>query len=339
LSGGVDSACAATLLVKAGFRVEGAFLHLCANSRCCSPESEARARAFAEHLGIPFHRLDAGPAFREKVIERFLREIQLGRTPNPCTFCNEEIKFGFLLDYALEQGFDRLATGHYARLEHDPDEGWRLLRGVDRGKDQSYVLCRIARTSLPNLLFPLGNYHKQEVLARMEGLYPAWGGVRESQDLCFLPPGMPLAHFLAELGLPARPGPIVDREGRVLGEHQGLQAFTIGQRQGIRLAGGPYYVLQLRVEDNALVVGRKMEAYSAHLIAERLNWLSPIPREPFRAEVQIRSGHLAQLATASMGMGDQWEVTFDSPQFALTPGQAVALYQGDWLLAGGVIAS
>jgi len=345
ISGGVDSAYAALALVEDGYEVEGAFLHLCANSRCCTLESEGRARHVADWLKIPFHRLDASGTFREQVVERFLDEVRRGRMSNPCTRCNEQVKFGFLLDYASREGFDALASGHYARLSPDAalgssDPGTtarRLLRARDRRKDQSYVLYRLPRTTLGCLLFPLGELSKGEVTARVKRLFPAWGEVRESQDLCFLPPGMTLAAFLGEIGIPSRPGPIVDGKGRLLGEHQGLSAYTIGQRQGIGLAGGPFYVRELRLQENALVVGSRQEACARLLLAEHLNWMTEAPAGQMQVEVQIRSGHAAAPATVFLVAQDRLEIQFEEAQFAVTPGQAAVLYQGEWLLGGGEI--
>ncbi|MCX5971704.1 MAG: tRNA 2-thiouridine(34) synthase MnmA [Coprothermobacterota bacterium] len=347
-SGGVDSAYAAFALVEDGYEVEGAFLHLCANSRCCTPAAEERARLLAVHLKIPFRRLDASETFREQVVESFLAEVRCGRTPNPCTLCNEQVKFGFLLEYARQEGFDALASGHYARLSPDAalgcggpsgpkDSSRRLFRARDRSKDQSYVLYRLPRTVLDHLLFPLGDLCKAEVMARMERFFSAWGEVRESQDLCFLPPGMPLAAFLSELGVPIQPGPIVDGRGRFLGEHQGLLAYTVGQRRGIGLAGGPFYVRELRLPENTLVVGSRQEACARRLLAEQLNWLIEPPAGTLQGEVQIRSGHAAAPATAFLRGEDRLEINFAEAQFAVTPGQAAVLYQGEWLLGGGVI--
>ena len=344
----MDSAYAAFALVEDGYEVEGAFLHLCANSRCCTLASEERARLLATHLKIPFRRLDAGETFREQVVEHFLDEVRRGRTPNPCTLCNEQVKFGFLLDYAKREGFDALASGHYARLSPDAalgcggpsgpkDSSRRLLRARDRRKDQSYVLYRLPRVALAHLLFPLGELSKEEVTARMERFFPAWGEVHESQDLCFLPSGLTLATFLSELGVPSRPGPIVDGRGRFLGEHQGLLAYTVGQRQGIGLAGGPFYVRELCLEENTLVVGSRQEACARRLLAERLNWMTESPMGQIQVEVQIRSGHAAAPATAFLKAEDRLEIHFEEAQFAVTPGQAAVVYQGEWLLGGGVI--
>ena len=347
----MDSAYAALALVEEGYEVEGAFLHLCANSRCCTIASEERARLLASWLKIPFHRLDASGTFREQVVERFLDEVRRGRMSNPCTRCNEQVKFGFLLDYATREGFDALASGHYARLSPLPPDAalgcvgpggpktssrW-LLRARDRRKDQSYVLYRLPRTTLDRLLFPLGELSKGEVTARIKRLFPAWGEVRESQDLCFLPLGLPLAAFLCELGIPSRPGPILDGKGRLLGEHQGLLAYTVGQRQGIGLAGGPFYVRELRLQDNALVVGSRQEACARSLLAEHLNWMTEAPVGQMQVEVQIRSGHAAAPATAFLAAQDRLEIQFEEAQFAITPGQAAVLYQGEWLLGGGEI--
>lgn len=338
MSGGIDSSFAAKLLLDSTYDLEGVFLHLCPQSRCCSAEAEARARLYAARLNIPFHRLDLEDLFRKRVIEHFLSEYRRGRTPNPCTLCNAEIKFGFLLDYALSQGFQFLATGHYAQVKFSPTRGsFLLLESRDQGKDQSYMLYRLNQHILPHVLFPLGDWTKEEIRARMEKV-SLWRSTKESQDLCFLPQGTSLRQYMNEAGILDMPGPILDRSNKLLGYHQGLKSFTVGQRKGLRLAGGPFYVLELRVQDNALIVGSKVEAMRDSFLLEDMHWVAFPPEESvFLAQVRIRYRHPKAWARIQLFSADRAEVRFQEPQFAVTPGQAAVIYQGEEVLGGGTI--
>lgn len=341
MSGGVDSSFACYLLKEEGAHVEGAFLHFCPNSRCCSPEAEARAERMAKELGVPLHKIDASKVFREKVIGYFLRSLKMGLTPNPCTICNEQVKFGFLLEYALQKGFNHLATGHYARVVYDAEqEVFRLLKGRDEAKDQSYMLYRLNQGTLPHVLFPLGEWKKEEVLkiARRKGWEAA--EVKESQDLCFIPKEMKLREFLEQFGFPFIPGPILDTSGKIIGTHQGLYAYTIGQRKGIKLPGGPFYVLAQDFSRNALIVGRKEEAFKTTLNVGEINWVvGPPPEFPFWTKVRIRYGHKEAPARVERLEEGKVKVVFREPQFAITPGQASVFFGDEEVLGGGVILS
>ncbi len=339
MSGGIDSSFAARLLRDSAYDVEGAFLKLSPRSRCCPVEAEAKARLCATRLAIPFRSLDLDDLFHAKVIERSLDEYWRGRTPNPCTICNAEIKFGFLLDYARQQGFQFLATGHYARVKFSAERGvFLLLESRDQEKDQSYMLYRLGQDKLPFIIFPLGEWKKKDVKIKM-GKAPIWHGTRESQDLCFLPQSVSLRQYLEETGIVAVPGPILDRSNKLLGHHQGLQSFTVGQRRQLRLAGGPYYVLELRVQDNTLVVGSKEEAMRNRLYLEDLHWVAFPPKGGrFAAEVRIRYRHAKARAEIQL-LPDRAEVCFQEPQFAVTPGQAAVIYQGEEVLGGGTISA
>jgi tRNA-specific 2-thiouridylase len=339
MSGGVDSSFASYLLKERGALVEGAFMYFCPNSRCCAPEAEARAERTAKELQIPFHRIDASAVFAEKVIGYFLKSMRMGLTPNPCTICNEQVKFGFLLDYALQKGFSHLATGHYARVVYDRERAvFRLLKGKDERKDQSYMLYRLNQKTLPFALFPLGDWRKAEVVRAVRKLGWEAAEVKESQDLCFIPKGMGLKEFLEPFGFPFLPGPILDTSGKVIGTHQGLYAYTMGQRRGIRLPGGPFYVLAQDFSRNALIVGRKEEVFKTTLIAGEINWVvDPPPAFPFWAKARIRYGHKEAPAMVERFEEDKLKVVFQEPQFAITPGQALVLFHEEEVLGGGVI--
>lgn len=339
MSGGVDSSFAGYLLREKGAEVSGVFLHLHPNSRCCSSEAELRARETAKRLGIPFQILDAREVFGKKVLDNFLERIKMGLTPNPCTVCNERVKFGFLLNYALENGFDFLATGHYSRVVFDPQkEVFRLFKGRDPRKDQSYMLYRLNQKSLPHALFPLGEWSKEEVFQKTRELGWEFQDVKESQDLCFLPPKTTLIQFLEGLGFPQNPGPIIDSSGKIIGTHPGLHLYTVGQRKGIKLPGGPFYVLKMDLERNALIVGKREEAGRKALIAGEINWVWEPPEAfPLQAKARIRYGHREAPAKIELCNNERLKVVFKEPQFAITPGQSVVFYQGEEVLGGGVI--
>ncbi len=346
MSGGVDSSVAAALLVEQGYQVEGVMLRFWVEpgaevrgNLCCTPEGIERARRVADQLGIPFHLLDAQEPFRRAVVEYMIAEYTAARTPNPCVLCNREIRFGLLLDWALGRGFRWLATGHYARVERGEGRV-RLLRGRDPAKDQSYVLHGLSQKQLAHALFPLGDMAKEEVrrLAREWGLEVA--EQPESQDLCFLPDG-DYRRFLARHAPQAvRPGPILDRAGRVLGEHTGLVNYTIGQRKGIGVAAPhPLYVLALDPARNALVVGREEELGWAECEVDGMNYVSvEEPGGPFRATAQIRYRHRGVGVLATPRPGHLLHVRFDTLQRDVTPGQYLVLYDGDAVLGGGRIS-
>jgi tRNA-uridine 2-sulfurtransferase len=352
MSGGVDSSVAAALLKQQGYDVIGMMLHLWSetsreeSNRCCTPDSLALARRVAERLDIPFYVLDAKELFYSTVVQSFLDGYTRGVTPNPCVICNRQIKWGFLLDHALAFGADYLATGHYARKQGTEDGRWQLKRSVDHSKDQSYVLYVLTQDNLAKALFPVGEYSKPEVrkLADAFGL-PAVSR-SDSQDLCFLA-GEDYRGFLRrnspEIG---RPGPILTRDGKVLGEHQGLAYYTIGQRKGLGVASHvPLYVLAKDVATNTLLVGSEEELGSRELIVKDVNWISGnAPGGSFRAEVKTRyTAKEAWAVITPLGVSQSAEafcsfrVRFDAPQRDITPGQAAVFYEGDLVLGGGTI--
>ncbi|HWR98566.1 MAG TPA: tRNA 2-thiouridine(34) synthase MnmA [Candidatus Methanoperedens sp.] len=337
LSGGVDSTLAAALLAEEGHRVTGCTLRL-VDHPVADPVPAAAAAAAA--LGIPHEIFDVRAEFERLVVAPFAAAYRAGRTPNPCALCNARVKFGLLLERACGVGAAALATGHYARVAPGPDGAPRLLRGVDRGKDQSYFLAGIARGALARVLLPLGGLRKAEVrrLARERGLVAAERP--ESQEICFVP-GDDCGAFVAGRLPPGtmRPGPVVDEAGRCLGEHRGLARYTVGQRRGLGFAAGrPLYVTRLEPATNALVVGPDAALWRRELVAEQVSWLVAAPPAVFRAAVRIRSRHEAAPAAVEPAGGMAWRVRFDEPQRAITPGQLAVFYDGETVLGAGTIA-
>jgi tRNA-specific 2-thiouridylase len=352
MSGGVDSSVAAALLKQQGYDVTGMMLRLWSetgkeeSNRCCTPDSMALARRVAAKLDIPFYVVDAKELFRSIVVQSFLDGYARGVTPNPCVVCNQRIKWDFLFNQAMAYGANFLATGHYARKRGLENGKWQLLRSVDHSKDQSYVLHILTQEKLAKAIFPVGEYSKPDIreLARTFGLPTA--ARSDSQDLCFLA-GEDYRGFLLrnapEIGVP---GPIVNREGKILGEHQGLAFYTIGQRKGLGVASlAPLYVLLKDVATNTLVIGEKEKLGLRDLIAREVNWISgDVPTEPFRAEVKTR--YTAREAWAEVipledkrggKNASSLRIRFDDLQRDITPGQVAVCYDGDIVLGGGMI--
>jgi tRNA-specific 2-thiouridylase len=272
-------------------------------------------------------------------MDRFVSEYLAGRTPNPCVDCNREIKFGALLDWALEQGADYLSTGHYARVDQAGENGrWRLLRGTDRRKDQSYVLYQLTQRQLSHLLLPLGNYDKPAIRSLVENRGLSNARKADSQDICFIPDG-DYAAFLARSGAELVPGDFVDQTGRVLGRHKGLPCYTPGQRKGLGVsAGEPVYVLRKEAASNRIILGPDSALYTTELTAERVNWLSvPPPEGPMAVTAKTRYTQREAAATAELLPDGRLRVIFQEPQRAVTAGQAVVLYVGDAVAGGGTI--
>ena len=334
MSGGVDSAAAALLLKNEGYAVTGVtlLLHGCANA-----ERDAQdAARVAEMLGIAHLTLDLSADFTREVMQRFADEYRCGRTPNPCIDCNREIKFGAMLRYALGEGFDYIATGHYARVEFDGAH-YRLLRGCDRAKDQSYVLYQLTQFELAHLLLPLGGYSKAEVraLAAEAGLICAQRP--DSQDICFIPDGDHL-RFLREFGgIEGEAGNFVDTSGKVLGRHKGLHAYTTGQRKGLGVsADRPLYVLSKNAADNTVLLGDDRELFASALEAKTPSWTLDAPTQAIRVTAKTRYSQREAAATV-FPEGDTLRVVFDEPQRAITAGQAVVFYDGETVLGGATI--
>lgn len=341
MSGGVDSAAAALLLQQAGYEVWGVTLRLqsCAGAVEAAEAEIDAARRAAEALGIPHRVLDLRERFRSAVMDRFVSEYLAGRTPNPCVDCNREIKFGALLDWVLEQGADYLSTGHYARVDRAGENGrWRLLRGTDRRKDQSYVLYQLNQRQLSHLLLPLGSYDKPAIRSLVENRGLSNARKADSQDICFIPDG-DYAAFLARSGAELVPGDFVDQTGRVLGRHKGLPCYTPGQRKGLGVsAGEPVYVLRKEAASNRIILGPDSALYTTELTAERVNWLSvPPPEGPMAVTAKTRYTQREAAATAELLPDGRLRVIFQEPQRAVTAGQAVVLYVGDAVAGGGTI--
>ena len=352
MSGGVDSSVAAALLVEQGWEVVGVTLQVWPpgfhppgrHTGCCSLDAVDDARRVADRLGIPYYVFNFQELFAEAVIGPFTREYLQGRTPNPCVWCNERVKFGALLDRALELGAEAVATGHYAAVEFCPERGrWLLKKARDRRKDQTYALWPLTQAQLARVRFPLAGYTKEEVraLARRFGLPVA--AKAESQEICFVPDDY--RRFLLQTAPEAlAPGPIVDTGGKVLGQHPGVAFFTVGQRRGLGVAfGRPMYVVELDAASRTVVVGGREEVMAQGLVAGQANWIA-LERlaAPQQATARIRRsadevGCVVEPEAAAGDGGSRVRVHFDSPQWAVTPGQSVVFYQGDVVLGGAVI--
>jgi len=343
LSGGIDSSIAAFLLKEAGHEVIGMTMRLWSDKQapnkhrtCPSAANILDAENICRTLGIPFHLIDLETEFRQHVVDYFCREYACGRTPNPCIACNRHIKFGCLLDQALSLGAGYLATGHYVRVKHY-DNSYHLLKGLDAAKDQSYMLYTLGQDKLSRVLFPLGEYTKSQVrdLAEQKGLPSA--DKPSSQDICFI--ASDYGTFLSQYVTPT-PGEIVNSHGEVLGWHKGTAFYTVGQRHGLGLATAePLYVTSIDPDKSRLIVGSRAELYRSQLIATEVSWVSGTPpSESTAVTVKIRYRSPDVTATLYPSPGSA-EVSFNQPQPAVTPGQAVVFYKGDEVLGGGTIES
>ncbi len=345
MSGGVDSSLAAALLQEAGYETIGITLQIWPQDEpasegkkfggCCGVEAVDAAKSVAYKLGIPHYVLNFRDIFARMVIEDFCREYGRGRTPNPCIRCNQYVKFDALLEKTRALDAEFLATGHYARIERSP-EGYRLLKGIDQAKDQSYFLYTLRQPELEHLLMPVGDFRKTEVRQRAAALGLPTATRRESQDICFIPDN-DYRSFVAK-HVPLQPGDIVDAEGKFLGRHKGLALYTVGQRHGLGLAGGrTMFVLKLDTHNNRLVIGTEEQLLSDRLIASHLSWVSGkvhATSVDVTAKIRYRS---PDAAAHIVSQDDMVEVQFQQPQRAVTPGQAVVFYCGEEVLGGGII--
>ena len=332
MSGGVDSSAAAVLLREQGYDCAGATLMLCG-------DGAADAQTVSQRLGMPFFVFDEREKFARCVMDKFVSEYRVLRTPNPCIDCNRELKFGAFLDRALEMGYDYIATGHYARVDYDAAAGqYRLLRGRDRAKDQSYVLYQLTQRQLSHLLLPVGDFDKPHIrsLAARAGLSTA--DKKDSQDICFIPDGDNL-RFLREYGKVTSPaGDFVDKNGKVLGRHDGIIGYTAGQRKGLGVSGGRrLYVISRNAEKNTVLLGDDEDLFAPSLLASRVNWIMGAPMGEVRCTAKTRYSQKECACTVTPNAEGTVRVDFDAPQRAITAGQAVVFYDGDVVLGGGTI--
>lgn len=347
MSGGVDSSVAAALLIEEGYECIGVTMQLWPDdlpreheSGCCSIGAVEDARRVANRLGIPYYVLNFADEFTEQVIDRFASEYMRGRTPNPCIVCNDKVKFGTFLEKALDLDCDYIATGHYAIVAYDPGRGrYVLKKGVDPSKDQSYTLYGLTQDQLARTLLPLGRYRKEEVrrIAGRLGLITA--EKPDSQEICFVPEGDYRGFLERYAPESKRPGPILDLEGNLLGEHQGIAFYTIGQRKGLGIAHPtPLYVVDLDPDENAVIVGPKEAVEGTILLAEAVNFVAiPSLEGPMRVDCKIRYRVKPAPAVIEPAEGGGVITRFDEPERAITPGQSVVWYDDDTVIGGGII--
>src|SRR5271168_2184573 len=360
MSGGVDSSTVAAMLKDEGYELVGLTLQLWnqrrlagkegmpeeVQGRCCSIDDVYDARRVAESLGIPYYLLNEQERFEEHVVRPFVREYLAGRTPIPCSLCNNYLKFDQLLIRARQIGADRIATGHYARNEYDPERNrWILKRPADTSKDQTYFLFGLTQDQLSRTLFPLGTYTKPEVreIARQHAL--ALAAKPDSQEICFIPGGdykKFIDAYLDEQGeaMPDSSGELVSTSGEVIGHHTGVHNFTVGQRKGLGVESPTaLYVIQIGSEGNKVKVGNEADLLQSTMRARRLNWISiPELRGEMRVKIKIRHRHEPAWATMRMDSDDELTAVFDEPTRAVTPGQAAVFYNGNEVVGGGWIA-
>jgi len=342
MSGGVDSSVCAYLLKEAGYEVIG--VTMCFNLEtkerkrpiCCDWQAIEDARRVAYQLGIKHYVLNFSDILKEKIIKRFCDTYLIGKTPNPCVECNRYIKFGTLLEKALKLDADFLATGHYARIEKDTRGVYYLKKAKDPQKDQSYFLYYLNQQKLRKILFPLGNYLKSEIRQIARKIKLPVADRPASQDICFLPKGDYREFLSLHFQDKIKPGEIVDKEGRVLGRHRGICFYTLGQRQGLGLSGGPFYVIKLEKDTNRIVVSRKEDTYLKKLFVKNPHFINEPIKNKIVLNVKIRYNH-KETPAEIIPHREDLEVIFLKPQSAITPGQSAVFYKNDTVIGGGEI--
>lgn len=345
MSGGVDSSVAAYLTQQNGFHCIGATAQMCDRAlleNAFSEQNIVDAQAVAARLHIDFYTFDAVDAFKNAVVSDFISCYEQGLTPNPCIQCNRHIKFSYLLDKALELNCDYIVTGHYARIRQDETTGRYLLyKAVDHAKDQSYFLACLRQEQLRHILFPLGEYTKEQIrqIAEQQGFLNA--KKRDSQDICFVPDGDFMAFIRRYTGKDYGDGDFLDLQGKPVGRHNGAIGYTLGQRKGLGLAmGAPVYVCSKDMQANTVTVGPEEALYTQTLVAKDWSWFPfPALTAPMQVTAKARSRHTPQTATVYPTEEGSARVVFDTPQRAVTPGQTVVLYQGDMVIGSGTITN
>lgn len=346
MSGGVDSAVSA-YLIKQKHDAIGVTMKLhdetdnliYGENSCCSNQDISDAKSVCELVGIPHEVHDFGAAFKNCVIADFISSYKCGSTPNPCVVCNRKIKFEQLLKLALERGYDAIATGHYARIEKAESGRYILKKALDLSKDQSYVLYSLTQHQLAHTLFPLGEMTKNDARALAEKIGFINARKHDSQDICFIPDGDYASFIERTTGETFEKGDFIDRDGKILGTHNGIINYTIGQRKGLGIAlGEPMYVVEKNIENNTVTLARNSDLFATTLTANRINLIScaDIP-SPMRVKAKIRYNQQEQPATVEQIGVDRIKVIFDEPQRAITRGQSVVLYDGDTVVGGGII--
>lgn len=350
MSGGVDSSVAAWLLKEAGYDVIGVTMQIWQeeeelaqeeNGGCCGLSAVEDARRVAASLDIPYYVMNFKQEFKTQVIDYFIREYQEGRTPNPCIACNRYVKWESLLKRSMQIGADYIATGHYARIDQLPNGRYSLRTSATGAKDQTYALYNLTQEQLRRTIMPVGAYTKEEIraMAEKQGLLVA--DKPDSQDICFIPDGNYQKFLYEYTGRKLPKGNFVDSSGKILGTHEGITHYTVGQRKGLNLSmGHPVFVTEIRPETNEVVIGESGDVFKSVLTASHVNWMSiPEPKagEKIRVHAKVRYAHAGAMATVYRTEEGILVCEFDEPQRAITPGQALVMYDGEYVVGGGVI--
>lgn len=339
LSGGIDSASAAYLLKKKGYDVFGVYLRMYDDPQHDFTQRKKDLDSICRKLGIELYVIDARQKFSAEIIEPFCREYVEGRTPNPCIECNSRLKFSFLFEKAKDMGADRIATGHYARVDYDRVMGRYLLKkGIDREKDQSYFLYRVDGSILNRTLMPLGELYKFQVRRISLQFCKELNQKQESQEICFIPGNDYRAYIMSRTDSIFPPGDITDKNQKVLGRHRGIINYTVGQRKGLGIAAKrPLYVTGIDRENNRIIAGEREDAFAKTLIIEDTCWHVPQPEKTIRVKARIRYRHIPEYAWVSPLSKGLYKISFENPQFAVTPGQSAVFYRYNKVLGGGII--